>query len=60
MNSLTIDITQIPQAQKGDVVVLIGRQQTKAITVSSFSEQSNQLNYEMLTRLPWSIPREIR
>lgn len=60
MNSLTVDISQIPQAQKGDVVVLIGRQQTKAITVSSFSEQSNQLNYEMLTRLPWSIPREIR
>lgn len=60
MNSLTVDISQIPQAQKGDAVILIGRQQGKAITVGSFSEQSNQLNYEMLTRLPWSIPREMR
>ena len=60
MNSISVDITKIPEAQKGDTVVLIGRQLGKSITVSSFSEQSHQLNYEMLTRLPISIPREMR
>jgi alanine racemase len=57
MNSMTVDITHIPDVQKGEEVVLIGKQKTKEITVNSFSEQSNQLNYELLTRLPYSIPR---
>lgn len=59
MNSLTIDITQIKGVEKGDEVVLIGKQNGNEITVSSFSEQTNQLNYEMLTRLPVNIPRTI-
>ncbi len=59
MNSMTVDITHIPDAIKGDEVVLIGKQKSKEITVNSFSEQSNQLNYELLTRLPYSIPRVI-
>ncbi len=57
MNSLSVDITKIPEANKGDTAVLIGKQKGKAITVSSFSDQSQQLNYEMLTRLPAAIPR---
>lgn len=59
MNSLTIDITHIKGVGKGDEVVLIGKQNGKEITVSSFSEQINQLNYELLTRLPINIPRII-
>lgn len=59
MNSLTVDITNIKHVKKGDEVVLIGKQNGSEITVSSFSEQSNQLNYEMLTRLPANIPRII-
>lgn len=37
--------------------MLIGQQETSEITVVSFSDFSNQLNYEMLTRLPLEIPR---
>lgn len=59
MNSLTVDVSNIKGVKKGDEVVLIGRQNGKAITVSSFSEQSHQLNYEMLTRLPVGIPRTV-
>jgi len=59
MNSLSVDITNIPTAKAGDEVVLIGSQNGKAVTVSSFSEQSHMLNYEMLTRLPVAIPRVI-
>jgi alanine racemase len=59
MNSLTVDVSKIPTVSKGDVVILIGRQKSNSISVSSFSEQSQLLNYEMLTRLPENIPREI-
>ncbi|MBK8557460.1 MAG: alanine racemase [Lewinellaceae bacterium] len=57
MNSISVDITQAGPVKKGDEVVLIGRQNGKAISVNSFGEQSHQLNYELLTRLPSKIPR---
>jgi alanine racemase len=59
MNLMTVDVTDIPEIQKGDEVVLIGKQGDLAISVASFSELSNQLNYELLTRLPYKIPRII-
>lgn len=59
MNLMMVDITAVEVVQKGDEVVLIGRQGEQVITVSSFSEMSQQLNYEMLTRLPVDIPRTI-
>jgi alanine racemase len=59
MNSLTVDITLAGDVKKGDEVVLIGKQKDKSITINSFSEQSNVLNYELLTRLPTHIPRKV-
>jgi alanine racemase len=50
-------VTQCTKQEKGDEVVLIGQQNGSEITVASFSDFSNQLNYEMLTRLPKEIPR---
>lgn len=57
MNMITVDVSQIEDVKKGDEVVLIGKQGELEIGVSSFSEISNQVNYEMLTRLPSDIPR---
>lgn len=57
MNSLTVDVTKAGAVKPGDEVVLIGRQNKREITVNSFSEQSKLMNYELLTRLPASIPR---
>lgn len=59
MNAVTVDITHIGHVEKADEVVLIGTQKNKTVSVFSFSEMSNQLNYEMLTRLPKDIPRII-
>lgn len=59
MNMLTVEITDMPDAQKGDEVVIIGKQNGNEITVASFGEMSNNLNYEVLTRLPAGIPREV-
>lgn len=59
MNALCVDITHIEHVKKGDEVVLIGDQKDKTITVASFGEMSNLLNYELLTRLPHDIPRKV-
>lgn len=59
MNLLTVDVTDTPDVKKGDEVVLIGNQKEKEITVASFSEISNYLNYEILVRLPSEIPRYV-
>lgn len=59
MNMLTVDVTDIPGVKKGDEVVMIGHQGENEITVASFGEMSNNLNYEILTRLPVSIPRVV-
>ncbi|MFO7789533.1 MAG: alanine racemase [Bacteroidales bacterium] len=59
MNVLIVKITDIPETKRGDEVVLIGKQEGAEITVASFSDFSDQLNYEMLTRLPEEIPRII-
>lgn len=57
MNTMSVNVTDIPNAQVGDEVVIIGRQKRLSISVASFSEMSNQLNYQILARLPSNIPR---
>ncbi|MBI1193339.1 MAG: alanine racemase [Bacteroidetes bacterium] len=59
MNCISVDVTDCRGAAPGDEVVLIGKQGESEITVSSFSESLHVLNYELLTRLPRSIPRKI-
>ena len=59
MNLISIDVTGIPGVEKGDEVVLIGRQGKMEISVADFGDASKQINYELLTRLPEDLPREI-
>ncbi len=59
MNALSLDITDVPEVVPGDEVVLIGHQDDQEVSVASFSEMSSQLNYELLTRLPMDIPRQV-
>jgi alanine racemase len=57
MNMLIADITGLEHVEIGDEVVFIGKQDDKEISVSSFIEFSDQMNYELLARLPQNIPR---
>jgi alanine racemase len=57
MNMMTVDITDNRLARIGDEVVLIGNQGDQEITVGAFGEMSQDLNYEVLVRLPAEIPR---
>lgn len=59
MNMFTVDVSNIEHVKKGDEVVLLGNQDEMSITVASFSNFSNQLNYELLTRISKTIPRKI-
>ncbi|MDC1068858.1 alanine racemase [Candidatus Kapabacteria bacterium] len=59
MNMLAVNISELENANIGDEVVLIGNQGNLEISVSSFSDFSNLLNYELLTRLPSNITRTI-
>lgn len=59
MNMMLVDVSDIPCIQIGDEVILIGSQEKIDVSVASFSENSNQLNYELLTRISKSIPRKI-
>lgn len=60
MNMMAIDVTEVEGVKNGTEVVLIGFQGDNRITVASFGEMSSQLNYELLARLPESIPRIIK
>ncbi len=59
MNMMSVDVSNIDGVKKGDEVIIIGKQGDLEISVSSFSEFSDQVNYELLTRLPSGIPRKI-
>lgn len=59
MNMLIVDVTGIEGIEIGDEVVIIGKQDENEITVASFIEFSDQMNYELLARLPQNIPRYV-
>ncbi len=57
MNMILVNTTDIPELQCGEEVVLLGKQGDNEITVASFSEMNNSMNYELLSRLPERIER---
>jgi alanine racemase len=59
MNMMMVDVSGVAGVERGDEVVLIGRQGDQEISVASFGEFSDLLNYELLTRLPEDIPRRV-
>ena len=59
MNMITIDITRAGDVKPGDEVILIGEQNDMAISVDSFSEITQLINYEILSRLSRDIPRSV-
>ena len=58
MNLFMVNISHIPEVEVGDEVVLVGRQKNSVINVSSFTDHTQLLNNEMLSRLPSAIPRK--
>jgi alanine racemase len=60
MNLFMVDVSHISSdVQVGDEVVLVGRQNNNTINISSFTQVTQLLNNEMLSRLPSAIPIKI-
>lgn len=57
MNMIIVDVTRLFNAKIGDEVVIVGEQKEHTITVDAFSEISQQVNYEILSRISRDIPR---
>jgi len=59
MSMCLVDVTHIAGVRVGDEVTIIGSQGRRSISVASFSDLSNVMNYETLVRLPSEIPRTV-
>ncbi|MBQ4283857.1 MAG: alanine racemase [Lachnospira sp.] len=57
MDQLMIDVTEIPDVKRNDVVTLIGKDKDEVITVEEISELAGTFNYEFVCDLNKRIPR---
>jgi alanine racemase len=57
MDMSIIDITDIPNVQSGDEVVIIGKQGKETISAEDIAEKAGTINYEIVTRINPQIPR---
>jgi alanine racemase len=58
MNLFMVDVSHIENVQVNDEVVLIGRQKNNIINIQSFTNFTQLVNNELLSRLPAAIPRK--
>jgi alanine racemase len=59
MNLFMVDVTDIPEAQLEDEVVLMGRQGREFISADLLASLCGTINYELVTRINWQIPRMV-
>ena len=57
MDQLMIDLSAVPEAEKGDPVVLIGRDGDEEITFYELAEKSGGFHYELLCGISKRVPR---
>lgn len=57
MDLTLVDVTDVPGAQRGDPVVLFGRQGEAELTVEEMAEWQQTIPYEVLIRLSKRVPR---
>jgi alanine racemase len=57
MNMCMVDVTDIPEAQLEDEVVLLGHQGDEHISAEQLAAWCGTINYEVVTRINASLPR---
>ena len=57
MDQFMVDVTDIPEAETGDVVTLIGMDGTQRISMEELGDLSGRFNYELACDLGKRIPR---
>ena len=57
MDMTLIDVTDIPDVQMGDEVVIFGRQGNEIIPVEELAQKANTIPYEILCNVGKRVPR---
>ncbi|HLJ65920.1 MAG TPA: alanine racemase [Chloroflexota bacterium] len=57
MDQITVDVTDLPHAEVGDEITVIGGQGERFQTAEDVADQCGTINYEVLTRLMPRVPR---
>ncbi len=57
MDMCTIDVTDIPDCQVGDEVVLMGKQESEYISANEIAQKAKTISYEILCALGKRAPR---
>lgn len=60
MDLVMLDLTEVPGAEEGDQVVLIGEQAGAARSAEDLAAELDTINYEVLTNLHARVPRVYR
>jgi alanine racemase len=57
MDQLMLDITHCENAQPGDIVTLIGKEEEEAITADEWAQQLGTISWEILCGFKHRLPR---
>ena len=57
MDQFMVDVTSLPDIQRGDEVVLIGKQGSECITAEELGNLSGRFNYELVSEIKKRVPR---
>ncbi len=57
MDMCMVDVTDVPQVQVGNEVVLIGKQGTETISARELAEKAGTIDYEITTLITARVPR---
>ena len=60
MDMILIDVTEVPDIQMGDEVIIFGKQGEEEITVEELAKRSNTIPYEILCNVGKRVPRVYR
>ena len=60
MDQMMVDVTDIPDVQINDRVVLVGRDEDETITMEQIAEQADSFNYEFVCGISRRVPRFYR
>ncbi len=59
MNMMTVNVSDVPNVQKNQEVILLGRDARHSITAVSMAEKIGTIPYEILSRINPTLPRVI-
>jgi alanine racemase len=60
MNMTFVDITDVPRADSGSIITLIGRDGNESIDANEAAAWAGTIGYEIAARLPAHVPRSYR